>query len=67
MTNQRYSTAARCPRCDQRAILTLAAANRLVFVSNNLLESFRCPDKHGWHVWYPGIEGSGKPHQRGWR
>ncbi len=67
MNDQRYSMAARCPRCDRRAILTLAAANRLVSVSRHVLESFRCPDEHGWHVRYPGIEGGGKAHRRGWR
>jgi hypothetical protein len=67
MIDQRYSMAPRCPRCDRRAILTLAAAHRLVSASRQLLECFRCPDEHGWHVRYPGIEDSGKAHRRGWR
>lgn len=66
MTDQRYSMAARCPRCDHRAILTAAAASRLVSASGRRLESFRCPDKHGWHVRYPDIEGGGKAPRRGW-
>ncbi|HSZ28594.1 MAG TPA: hypothetical protein VK784_02410 [Pseudonocardiaceae bacterium] len=67
MIDKRYSMAARCPCCERRAILSLVAANRLVFASRNLLESFRCPDERGWHVRYPGVEGSGKVHRRGWR
>lgn len=67
MIDQRYSMAARCPRCDQRAILTLGAVNCLVSASRHRLASFRCPEQCGWHVRYPGIEGGGKAHRRGWR
>ncbi len=67
MIDQCYSMAARCPRCDHRAILTVAAANRLVSASRHLLEAFPCPARHGWHVRYPGIESGSKGHRRGWR
>jgi hypothetical protein len=52
-----YSMAPRCPRCDHRAILTLVGAKRLVVASGRQLEYFRCPDKYGWHVRHPGVEG----------
>lgn len=69
MIDQRYSMAARCPRCEQRAILTLVAARRLVAASGYRLEAFRCPDEHGWHVRYPAVEGDGgsKPQRPGRR
>ncbi len=67
MIDQRYSMAARCPRCDRRATLTVAAANRLVSASRHRLESFRCPARHGWHVRHPGIENGGKGPRHGWR
>lgn len=67
MIDQRYSMAARCPRCDHRAILTVDAANRLVFASRHRLESFPCPARRGWHVRYPGVENGGKISRRGWR
>ncbi|MGH3684177.1 MAG: hypothetical protein ACRDRU_30110 [Pseudonocardiaceae bacterium] len=67
MIDLRYSMAARCPRCEHRAILTSASASRLVAASGRQLQSFRCPDKHGWHVRYPSIEDGAKPHRRGWR
>jgi hypothetical protein len=65
--DQRYSMAARCPHCEHRAILTVAAANRLVSASKHRLESFACPIRHGWHLRYPGIENCGKGSRRGWR
>ncbi len=67
MIDQLYSMAARCSRCDHRAILSSAAADVLVSASGRRLASFRCPDERGWHVRYPGIEGGGKTHRRGWR
>jgi hypothetical protein len=67
MIDLRYSMAARCPRCDYRAILTSASASLLVTASGHRLESFRCPDEHGWHVRQSGLEDGGKAHRRGWR
>jgi hypothetical protein len=67
MIDLRYSLAARCPRCNYRAILTSALASRLVVASGRRLESFRCPDEQGWHVRHPGIEDDGKPQRAGWR
>jgi hypothetical protein len=65
VTDQLYSTAARCPRCENRAILTLAAANRLVVASGHRLESFRCPGERSWHVRDPSLEESSGPRRTG--
>ncbi|HET9255824.1 MAG TPA: hypothetical protein VFO16_11550 [Pseudonocardiaceae bacterium] len=67
MVDARYSTAPRCPRCDHRAILTFAVANRLVAASGNRLESFRCRNGRSWHVRHPDVEGGGRAERRRWR
>lgn len=61
MTDLPYSTAARCPRCDGRAVLTENQADRLALASGWRLEPFVCDGGNGWHVWNPSFERQNSP------
>jgi hypothetical protein len=51
-----YSQAARCEKCDMRALLGEETAHALVGESVGRLEMYRCPYQDGWHVWNPRDE-----------
>jgi len=52
----RYSSAARCGFCDQRAILDRTTAEHLAAASGGRLLSFECPVGNGVHVINPVFE-----------
>jgi hypothetical protein len=53
---ERYSEAPRCLPCDGRAVLSEAAANRFVAITDGHLVKFRCPDGDAWHLFNPTAE-----------
>jgi len=55
-SRETYSGADRCHSCAGRACLTETAAEQLEHRTEGRLQSFRCPEGRGWHVWSPGIE-----------
>lgn len=61
-TGQVYSQAARCEKCDMRAVLLEETAQALVLESLGRLAMYRCPFRDAWHVWNPRAE-QNSPHR----